>query len=268
MMAIILVLLGFAGAFVSGLVGVGGAIIMIPVILYIPELLMPGSGFDMRTVAGMSMVQVLAASFSGSLKHKQNKMISRPLVLYMGGGIVIGSFIGGFFSRYVAEDSLKMVFALLAALAAIIMFIPNKDDGDGVKLEELEFNKPLAVMIAGIVGVLAGLVGAGGSFMLVPLMIYVLGIPTRITVGSSLTIVLLSSIAGFLGKLTTAQIPFLFALPLVIGALPGAQLGAKYSNKLSSKNLRVILTMINVVTAIKMWLDIVSVQMIHGIFPI
>ena len=207
MMGVILVMLGLSASFVSGLLGIGGAIIIIPVLLYIPELLMPGSGFDMKAVAGMSMVQVMASSLSGSFKHNQNKTVSKPLVLYMGSGIVVGAFIGGYFSRYVAVDQLKMVFAGLAVLAALLMFIPKKDDGDQVKLEELQFNKPLAVIIAGVIGVLGGLVGAGGSFMLVPMMIYALRIPTKITVGSSLTVVLLSSIAGFLGKLTTAQIP-------------------------------------------------------------
>lgn len=252
---IILLVLGFVGAFASGLLGIGGAIIMIPLLLYVPELLVPGSGFGMKAVAGMSMVQVLAASLSGALKHRKNKYVSKPLVLYMGGGIVGGSFLGGIFSKYLAGDVIQIIFACLALLAAILMFVPKKDDGDDIKVEDLKFNKFLSVIIASIIGFLAGIIGGGGAFMLIPLMIYVLKIPTKITVGSSLTIVLLSAIAGFLGKLSTAQIPFWPALFLVLGALPGAQVGGAYSKKISSKKLRMIITVIIVVAAIKMWFD-------------
>ena len=75
--------LGFAGAFTSGLVGVGGAIVMIPLLLYVPPLLGVGS-LDIKTVAGVTMAQVLAASVMGAWTHGRSAMLHRRLALWGG----------------------------------------------------------------------------------------------------------------------------------------------------------------------------------------
>src|SRR5207302_799563 len=77
-------------------------------------------------------------------------------------------------------------------------------------------------VVAGVVGLAAGLVGAGGAFLLVPLLLIVVGVPIRVTIGTSLAITALAASAGFVGKLVTAQIPLAPTLAVVAGAIPGA----------------------------------------------
>lgn len=107
-----------------------------------------------------------------------------------------------------------------------------------------------------LVGLLGGIVGQGGAFVLIPIMLYVLKIPTRIALGSSVAISFLSALAGFAGKWGTGQIPFVMALVLVTGAVLGAQAGGRLSKRLQTVSLRTILSMLISFTALKMWFEL------------
>ena len=103
--------------------------------------------------------------------------------------------------------------------------------------------------------------GAGTPFPMptavrVPLLIVVVGVPIRVTIGSSLAITAMSAVAGFAGKLITGQIPWGLALLVAFGALPGAQLGALVSRRLSGAWLRRVLMAIVLLTAIRVWWDL------------
>ncbi|SMB87403.1 Sulfite exporter TauE/SafE [Desulfonispora thiosulfatigenes DSM 11270] len=248
---ITILFIGFIGAFISGLVGIGGAIIIVPMLYFIPPLF-GLTGLSMQESAAISIVQVLVATGTAALVHKSNKTVNTDLVMWMGSSIIVASFIGGMGSKYVDETTLQIVFASLALIAAIMMFIPKKE----VNSEEVVFNKPLAVLSAAVVGILAGLIGAGGSFLLVPVMLYILKIPLRVTIGSSLGIVFFSAVAGFAGKVLTGQIMWFLSLAIIIGAIPGANLGSKISNKVPAKTLKLLLALLISGSAIKMWLNI------------
>jgi hypothetical protein len=105
---------------------------------------------------------------------------------------------------------------------------------------------------------MAGLVGAGGAFLLIPLLITVLKVPTRMTIGSSLAITVWTAAAGFLGKLVTAQIPFGPAAALVLGALPGAALGEWASRRFRVRTLRGLLITLITLVAVRVWIDVLA----------
>lgn len=248
---ITILIIGFVGAFVSGLVGIGGAIIIVPMLYFIPQLFgLPG--LSMQEAAAISIVQVLVATGTSALVHRSNQNVNNQLVTWMGASIIVASFIGGMGSKYVNEATLQVIFASLAVIAAVMMFIPKKE----VSSSEVVFSKPLAVISAAVVGVLAGLIGAGGSFLLVPVMLYILKIPLRVTIGSSLGIVFFSAIAGFTGKLLTGQIMWFLSLAIIIGAIPGARIGSKISNKVPERTLKLLLAALITASAIKMWMNI------------
>ncbi|MEK6768098.1 MAG: sulfite exporter TauE/SafE family protein [Gemmatimonadota bacterium] len=250
-----LVVLGAGGAFLAGLVGVGGAIIMVPLLVYVPPLLGVGR-LTMHDITAVTMVQVLAAAASGVAGHYREGMVDRRVVATLGAGMMIGSLAGAVGSRWVRGDVLQGVFAAMAAAAAIMMIALRNPEPAlaGGALER--WRKPLGFGMALVVGVLAGAVGAGGAFLLMPLMLYVLRIPTRAAMGSSLAVVLAGALMGVAGKLFTGQIPGWPALALVAGALPAAQLGAATSRKLRATQLKWILAVIIAAVAVKMWWDI------------
>ena len=247
--------LGFGGAFVAGLVGVGGAVIMIPLLLYLPPL----AGFptfDMHVVAGISMVQVAAASTTGMLAHRQIGHVSAPLVAAVGGPLTLASFGGALVSDFVPPQVLSAMFAALAAVAAALMLRDGRSATVPALDTPVRFSRWRAVALGTVVGLLVGMVGAGGGFLLVPLMMYGLGVPVREAVGSSLAIVTFGGLGGLVGKALSGQVLWIYALSLVVGALPGARLGATTSARISGAMLAQLLGVLLALIAARMWWDL------------
>jgi uncharacterized membrane protein YfcA len=247
--------LGLVTGFLSGMLGIGGGIVMAPLLLYVPPLF----GFEplpMRTVAGLTIVQGLVACVSGALSHRQFRMVSKRLSLYMGISIFIAAMVGGAGAGYVSNQILLFIFAGLAFSAAFLMLIPVKGECENPDVACLAFYRWRAVTSASAVGLLGGLVGQGGSFILIPLMTSFVQIPTRIAIGSNLAIVLLSSMAGFIGKATTGQIEWLMAVPIVLTVMPAARVGSLVSRRVPVLKLRRVLAVLIVMAAIRIWVSV------------
>ncbi|REJ09977.1 MULTISPECIES: sulfite exporter TauE/SafE family protein [Halobacillus] len=247
-------LIGFIGSYISGMLGIGGSIIKYPMLLYIPPLV-GFTAFTAHEVSGISAVQVFFATIGGVWAYRKGGYLNKTLILYMGVSILIGSFIGGYGSRFMAEDGINIVYGVLALIATVMMFVPKKGIDDK-PLDEVTFNKPLAAILALIVGVGAGIVGAAGAFLLVPIMLVVLKIPTRMTIASSLAITLISSIGATVGKVTTGQVEYFPAAIMVVASLIAAPLGAMAGKKVNTKVLQTILALLILGTTIKVWMDI------------
>lgn len=254
---ITLLFLGLGGGFLSGLLGLGGAIFMIPLLLYVPPLLGVGH-LDMKQVAAVSMVQVLSASLSGVIVHHKNRFVSKSLLLYMGVANAVGNLAGSIFSKQAKSAFLLAIFASMAVIAAVVMFIPKREQGKDISPDELPYNKVLAVGVSLLIGSFGGMVGAPGAFIYIPAMIYLLNIPTRIVIGSTLGIVFLGAITGTIGKMVTGQIIWPYAIALVIGTVPGAQIGGKISKKINTKYLRFLIAIIIAITGIRMWYQVLT----------
>ncbi len=256
-LALTLLGLGLAGGGLAGLLGIGGGIVLVPLLLYVPPLLGVPT-LTMKEVAGLTIAQVMVASLSGFLTHRRRRVVHWGLGLWMGVPSLAGSWVGGLASGPVSANSLLGLFAFVAAVSGILMFAPVPEKRDVVKVADMEFSPGLAAFSAALVGCLAGMVGVGGAFMLVPVMIYVLGVPTRITIGSSLFIVVLSSVGGFAGKLFSGQVELLMAFCLVAGAWPGARLGANLSHLVPTVTLRRTLGLIILFAAGRIVLDLAA----------
>jgi uncharacterized protein len=251
---IVIFLIGFIGSFISGMVGIGGSIIKYPMLLYLPPLF-GLAAFSAHEVSGVSAVQVFFATIGGVWAYRKGGYLNKKLILYMGVSILIGSFIGGYGSKFMTGASINLVYGVLAALAAMMMFIPKKGIDD-VPLDQVTFHQWLAAGLALMVGIGSGIVGAAGAFLLVPIMLVVLKIPTRMTIASSLAITFISSIGSTFGKIVTGQVDFIPALIMVIASIIASPLGAKAGQKMNTKALQIILAVLILGTAIKIWGEI------------
>ncbi|PEM80876.1 hypothetical protein CN558_28805 [Bacillus wiedmannii] len=251
-LVVLLFIIGFIGSFISGMVGIGGAIINYPMILYIPVLL----GFTSYTsheVSGITAVQVFFATFAGAWAYRKSNDMDKTLVVYMGASILIGSFIGSFGANVLEEHTVNVVYAALATIAAIMMFVPKRNNADKVK-----YNKWLASLLAFIVGGASGIIGAGGSFLLVPIMLVILKLPIRTTIATSIAITFISSIGITTGKVITGQVVVIPALIIAVASIFAAPLGARVGKRLNQKALQYMLSILIVGTAVKMWIDMIS----------
>ncbi|MBI3976969.1 MAG: sulfite exporter TauE/SafE family protein [Chloroflexi bacterium] len=255
-LALTLVALGFAGSFVSGLLGVGGAILMIPLLLYVPPLLGVGQ-LDMKAVAALSITQVFFAATVGAIVHRGRGAVHRDLVIVAGGAIALGAFAGGAGSKFVEARALLAVFSAMAALGVVLMVLPIAEHvADVGKPGRLRFNRPTAFAAALVVGILSGLVGAGGGFLLMPVLIGLIRVPIRIAIGSSLAITALSGLAGLIGKVVTGQLWFGAAALLVAGGIVGAQVGSRLSHRVHAQVLRWLLAALIALVALRTAWDV------------
>jgi uncharacterized membrane protein YfcA len=159
-----------------------------------------------------------------------------------------------------AHPTIKVFFIFflldnIISIAAVMMWIPRPERGEHLPADQVQFNHMIAFVIALIVGFVGGMVGAPGAYIFIPLMIYILKIPTRVSLGSTMGIVFVSSIAGALGKLLTFQVPYLFTAAVLAGTIPGARLGGLFSHRVPVKLLRRILAVIISYAALRMIYD-------------
>lgn len=251
-------LLALCGAFVgflSGLLGIGGGIVMFPLLLYLP----PALGFaaiPVKDITGLTMVQGFFASLSAVMFHKRQGHVNKALVLTLGSAMFLSSLSGALVSKYLPDKPILFIFGLLALTASLMMFIPRSHLKDDMPEHKIVFSRPLAGVSGIVLGFLVGLVGQGGAFILIPLLLYVLKIPLRVALGSTLGIGLFSATAGMLGKTVAGQIPFFMALALLAGAVPTAKIGGIVGGKTDTRALRWLLAFLITGTAVKIWSDI------------
>ncbi len=243
--------------FFSGLLGIGGGILMFPLLLYVPALFGLGP-IGVKSITGLTMIQGFFASLSAMFFYNRHNLVNRPLVLTLGLSLFMSSLAGSFVSKIVPDKPLLFIFGALAFVASIMMLIPRSYAKDELTGDAVSFHRPTAIVIGVTIGFLIGLVGQGGAFIIIPLLLYVLKIPLRVALGSTLAIGLFSSSAGLVGKVATGQVPFHMAAVLLLGAIPAAQLGSIAGKKTKTHYLRWLLAVIIICTAVKIWTDILK----------
>jgi len=252
-----LFLTGASVGFLSGLLGIGGGIVMFPLLLYVPPLLGIGS-IDVKSVTGLTMVQGFFSALAALFFYHKNALVNKSLVMTLGLSLFLSSLAGALLSRRVPDGPLLMVFGVLAVVAAAMMLLPRSYVHDELTEDKVTFSKSLAVAIGIVLGFSIGLVGQGGAFILIPVMLYVLKVPLRVCLGSTLAIGLFSSSAGLLGKAATGQVPYLMALPLLAGAIPLARWGSIVGKRTKTQFLKWLLAALIMATALKVWMSICS----------
>ena len=249
--------LGVIGGFFSGLLGFGGGVMMFPLLYYIPPLL-GLSRLDANTVAAVVISQVFFSTIIGGMAHLRQRRVHRPIVLGAGPSSAIGSFAGALLSTKVSEDLLLALFGIITVLVLAMMFLPVPSQAqEDLPREQVSVALLPLTLYSLAAGVLIGLLGAG-NFVFVPLLIYVLKVPTRIAIGSSLFIAMMNTSSGFLGKILTGQIPLLLASTVVIGAAIGVLLGEKLHGKISAKTLRQIYGVMVALIAARVWMTLLG----------
>src|SRR3990172_6927346 len=124
-----LALVGAAVGFLSGMLGIGGGIIMFPLLLYVPPLL-GYSGIDIKSITGLTMVQGFFSALAAMFYYHKNALVNKPLVITLGLSLFLSSLIGSLISKHVPDGPLLMVFGVLAFIASVMMLIPRSYEKD------------------------------------------------------------------------------------------------------------------------------------------
>ena len=279
----VFLILGLGGAigFLSGLFGVGGGFLMTPLLIFI--------GIPPAVAVASEANQIVAASVSGALAHMRrgNVDFKMGLVLTVGGfagsgvGVVIFTLL-----RQLGQVELLIALSYVVFLGAIgtLMLVESSRTmlrhqagtatrgklhqhtwlhGLPLKMRfrrsRLYISALVPIGVGFLVGILAAIMGVGGGFIMVPAMIYLLGMPTAMVVGTSLfQIIFVTANVTFLQATTNQTVDIVLALLLLTGAVIGAQLGTKVGGRLRGEQLRGLLALMVLAVCAKIAYDLVS----------
>ena len=251
--SVLLLGLGLIGGTLSGLLGIGGGLVIVPLLLYAP-LWLGFEPIDIRTATAVAVVQVTAATLSGTLAHRRRGAVYMRLAVPMSVASAVGALGGGIVSAYVPADLLLLATAILATVAALLMFLPARvedlDAGD-----RPPFSLPIVCVSGFLIGLVIGMNGSG-AFLMMPTLIYLVGLPTRVALGTVLAVGFPTSLAASVGKIATGQVPLLIASVVVVGAIVGAQIGSWLSARTPPRVLRWLYGALVTMIAVGLWWDI------------
>jgi uncharacterized membrane protein YfcA len=248
-LTILLVALGTG--VVSGVTGIGGALLLIPLLLSVPPLL-GAPALSPKEVAGLSAVHVAVTALAGAIQHRRVGAADLRLVRRVGAPMVPAGLVGGVASAWLPNEAVLLAYAVMASAALAMLVAPEAGPGGD------ESEGPPAAQAAGVgavVGLLAGVVGAGGGFLLIPLLIRGLKVPLRRAIGSSLAITFAGAAGTFFGKVAGGQIVWGLAPWIVGGAVPGVLVGVRVGQRLPVRSVRRLLMGMLVVVVVRAWVD-------------
>jgi uncharacterized membrane protein YfcA len=279
----IVVGLGFIVGLLSGLFGVGGGFLMTPLLIMI--------GIPPTVAAASDSNQIVAASASGTYAHYRLGNVDFKMGTYLLIGGVIGGTGGVQIIRVLrqmgnADFLIMMTYVVMLAFVGFYMFIeslqglrakkvvqtsaPAKSTSIYARLiQSLPFqtrfeksgivlSPVVPLFLGGLVGILAAIMGVGGGFIMVPVMVYLLRMPMHVVVGTSLFQVLFTCIdVTIMQAYSNRTVDFVLALLLLIGSTFGAQIGARLSTKLKEDQLKIFLAVLVLAVMVKMLLGLV-----------
>lgn len=269
--------LGLAVGLLSGLFGVGGGFLMTPLLIMF--------GIPSTVAAATDSNQIVAASTSGTYAHWKVGNVDFKMGIYL----LVGGFLGGLVGVQAikllhamgnADFVIKMTYVLMLGIVGVYMFIESlqsmkkskaadtavqeeKESAVGRFLKSLplqtRFEKSgvthsalVPVVLGGFVGVLAAIMGVGGGFLMVPIMVYMLRMPMHVVVGTSLFQILFTCIeVTFLQAYTNHNVDFILAVLLLLGSTIGAQVGTVFGRKLKGEQLKILLATIVLAVTVK-----------------
>ena len=274
-------LLGLGGivGILSGMFGVGGGFLMTPLLFFI--------GIPPAVAVATEANQIVASSFSGVLAHLRRKTVDLKMgvVLLIGGlvGAALGVLLFNYLKSLGQVDLLvKLCYVVFLGIIGGLMFIESlnairrsKKNVAPVKrknhnwIHGLPFKMRFRVsglyisvippLLVGLcVGVLAAIMGVGGGFIMVPAMIYLLGMPTKVVVGTSLfQIIFVTAFTTLLHATTNYTVDMALAVLLLVGGVIGAQIGTRIGVRLKAEQLRILLALMVLVVCGKLALVLV-----------
>ena len=273
--------MGFAVGFLSGLFGVGGGFLLTPLLIF--------AGVPPAIAVGTSANQMIASSVSGSIAYWRRGTIDFLMggVLVAGGtvGALLGIVIFGLLAKLGQVGlTISILYAVFLGGVGTLMVnesvraiqkrrsgtpMPSRQSGQHFWLHGLPFKmrfrksklyiSALGPLLLGFgIGVLTAIMGIGGGFIMVPALIYLLHMPTNVVIGTSLfQVTFVTALVTLLHSVSTHSVDILLASILIVGGVIGAQLGARAGHRLRGEELRALLGILVLAVAIRLAVDLV-----------
>ncbi len=277
----LLLSVGLVVGLLSGMFGVGGGFLITPLLFFI--------GIPPAVAVATSANQIVASSFSAILTHIRRRTVDFRMGTALTAGGLAGSSVGvwifGLLSGLGQVDLLvNLFYVVFLGLVGALMFIESLSALRKARMQGPKQRRPRTgrdwihamplrvrfrasglyisvfppLMVGFFVGVLSAIMGVGGGFVVVPAMIYILGMPTKVVVGTSLfQIIFVSAYTAMMHAYNSQTVDTVLAVLLLVGGVIGAQVGAIIGLKLKAEQLRVLLALLVLAVCLKLGIDLV-----------
>lgn len=230
-----LVFIGLLAGFFAGFFGVGGGMITVPLLLY--------AGVPIKFAIGISSMQMVFSSVYGTFRNIKNKMLDVKSGYLFGIGGVAGSFVGGMILDRIDSKYLGYLFLALLAFAIIRIFFAVHKDGEAKTIKY-----PIVNLIIGVgIGIIAGMLGVGGSVILIPILVSFLHYSTKNAASAGLFFVVFSSLAVFSTLSWLGYVDYKQGAIVAISSLFGVWMGQTAAKKSNIKNHKRLMVLMYVV---------------------
>ncbi len=240
-----LIPLGFAAGLLGSIIGLGGGIIIVPVLTFF--------GFSPALAASNSIFAVFSNAIASSISYAKQRRIEYSIGLKLGLLSIPGTVVGAFISSEITPSIFKILFALILISASIYIFSKRK-------IEQKNYNLSKQIMILAIgasfvAGIISGLFGVGGGIIFVPLMVVAMGLSMKNAAPTSQFILLFASGSALVTHTLLGHPDFYQALLLAIGAFVGGLVGARLSLEIKENSLKILISIVMIAVAVKMFID-------------
>ena len=240
-----LIPLGFAAGLLGSIIGLGGGIIIVPVLTFF--------GFSPALAASNSIFAVFSNAIASSISYAKQRRIEYSIGLKLGLLSIPGTVVGAFISSEITPSIFKILFALILISASIYIFSKRK-------IEQKNYNLSKQIMILAIgasffAGIISGLFGVGGGIIFVPLMVVAMGLSMKNAAPTSQFILLFASASALLTHTILGHPDFYQALLLSVGAFVGGLVGARLSLEIKENSLKILISIVMIAAAVKLFID-------------
>lgn len=244
---IVLVAVGIGAGTLGSMLGVGGGIIMVPVLTFL--------GFPPIQATSTSLVAVSAGSVSSTIAYSKQKRIDYRLGIEMAAFAIPGAILGAILSDYyITPESFRLYFGILLMLTGIYVLYRNSFLKEGKPKRSIALRAAVFAATFGA-GIISSLFGVGGGIIFVPVMLLVLGMTMQRAAPTSQLTLMMTSIAGVIMHGYLGHTDYLPAIALAAGAFAGAQIGAKVSRHAKDLLLQRLFGLVLIGVAVKFLVD-------------
>lgn len=245
----LLVGVGLAAGFLSGIIGMGGALLLVPALAFV-------AGMPFKLATGTASLHGLAVGVFGYLVHGRYGTVDLRVGLFAGIGSVVGGIVGAAISGVLDAFAVKVIYLGAVLLSLVLLLVPVTVAPTGEPRSPGRAG-PVAAGLGALTGVVAGNIGAGGTFMLVPMSRWALKMPIHRAIGTSMLVSIFTALAATSGKALVGQVPWTEAILVVTGSALGTVAGARLTPRISPRLLRRILIGILILLLLRTLADLV-----------
>lgn len=262
-MFVIMFFIGLITAFVGSIAGLGGGVILVPVLLFLGERF---SSFDWVTpqaIVGISLVVMIFTGMSSALSYMKHDRVDKKIGYLFLIGSIPGGILGAWLNQFMKTDGFSLFFGIFMIFVSALFFLPRREVGSplfktGMKREKVidgqtyVYQMPIVIglVLSFIAGLLSGLLGIGGGSLLTPAMILLFSIPPHIATATSMFMIFFASISSSGTHVLLGHVEWAHTLFFIPGAYLGGTLGSKLNRKMDGQLvewfLRVLLILIGV----------------------